>query len=433
MIPQEPGLDPRQQAGSDLLNGVFSLTRALRLYDPNNAAVVRIIDEFMHALDEGFATGEQELQLRLLHDEAFINGRLLRADLSLYEHITSLYGRLAPAGVNELSFRRGVQRRDVEALAAALSDALRVTDQRVQWPPNDHLSLAWTEGDSIASFRFDPDRLAVWLHRSLLDMVDTLYEQARAGGRPSLLPLRRTLQLVIDSMRSHGGVFQLLAALRDPTEVPDLAAQRVMVSVDLMGFALWLGLPLGDVLTLGLAGLLGGIARGRDPDAAVRSLLHFDGLGESALPLTLLLHDAVSIRAGGQGGMPGRCLALVELYIAGCLPAEGRAGQAPHAVLEAFVKGRVRWADKHLVAAFARYKGPFPLGSLVVLDPGGLAVVVATEGDAGRRRPTVVQIRPDGRAGEVFDLAADTSRRIIGAPKPSEGRFSPALLLSHED
>ncbi|RME21584.1 MAG: hypothetical protein D6798_17780 [Deltaproteobacteria bacterium] len=425
-------MDSLQRVGTEVVNVLFSLSRALRLYDPNNAAVQRIIDDFCQALDQGFAEGEPELQLRLLQDEAFINGRLLRADLALYERITSLHRRLAPTGVNELTFRRGAQRADIESLTAALAEALRVADRRLEWPANDHVALGWTEGDAIASFRFDPDRLAVWLYRSLLDMVDTLYEQVGAGARPSLLPLRRTLQLVIDSMRSHSGVFQVLAALRDPAEPVGPATRRVMVAVDLVGLALWLGLPLADVLTLGLAGLLGGFARGREPDAAVRTLLRFEGLGETALPLTLLLHDAVSVRAGGAGAMPGRCLALVEEYVAACLFAEGHEARAPRGVLDSLVKGGLPWADKRLVAAFARYKGPFPLGSLVTIDPGGLAVVVAAVGEEGRRRPTVVPIGPDGRAREPVDLAAEPDRRIVGVPKPSEARFSPALLLSRE-
>ena len=367
--------------------------RALKLYSPNNAAVVRIIDELEASLASWFDQGEAELSLKVMRDEAFVNSRLLKVDIGLYEKITMLHERMAPLGVNEIAFTRGIDRATLDALATELADAMAGHGQRLQLRDQGHLRLGFTEGDAIASYRFEPDRLAVWLYGSLLDLADQLYEQVAAGSAPSLLPLRRTLQLVIDNMRSHGAIFQLLAALADPDQVPSVSTRHVRVAIDMVGFGLFVDLPGRDLMTMGLAGVLGGIAKGHDPDAAVRALLNMPGLGEAAMPLTLLIHDAVAARGHHESGMPGRTLAMIETYVAQTSLSTSHPAHAPHGVLRVMGAGKLDWLPRALAQSFIAYKGAFPLGSLVRFGADRLGVVVAhTDRPDGRSRPVVLEV-----------------------------------------
>ncbi|NOY24638.1 MAG: hypothetical protein GXP62_02090 [Oligoflexia bacterium] len=409
------------ESGAAILGSIFSLVRALRLYAPNNAAVIRILDELESNLTSWFEQGDTELSLKVMTGEAFVNGRLLKTDVGLYEKITSLHERLSLLGVNEFTFLHGIDRATLESLAADLVEAMTNNENKLALRDTGTLRLGLAKGDAIASYRFEPDRLAVWLYGSLLDLADTLYQQVLTGPPPSLLPLRRTLQLVIDNMRSHAAIYQLLAAISDPDQVPSPATRHVRVAIDMVGFGLFLNLPVRDLMTMGLAGVLGGIATGQDTDAAIRSLLGMPGLGEAAMPLTLLLHDAVAARAHRESGMPGRTLAMIETYIAQTSASAQHPAHAPHGVLKVMAAGKVGWLPSELAHAFFAYKGVFPLGSLVQIDGQDLAIVVARRaGVAERSRPTVLEIRPgeteQGAQGERIDLIEHPELKITGTP-----------------
>ena len=58
--------------------------------------------------------------------------------------------------------------------------------------------------------------MAIWLMAGLLDVVDRLYVLSDKGERPSLLPIRRSLQMIVDNMKSFSGIYQMLSAFRDP-------------------------------------------------------------------------------------------------------------------------------------------------------------------------------------------------------------------------
>ena len=62
-------------------------------------------------------------------------------------------------------------------------------------------------GSAAAAFRFDPNKMAIWLMAGLLDVVDRLYVLSDKGERPSLLPIRRSLQMIIDNMKTFSQVY----------------------------------------------------------------------------------------------------------------------------------------------------------------------------------------------------------------------------------
>lgn len=434
--PQTPpdGAPDLQRSGATLLTALHALTRALTLYDANNAAVERIIGELEACLLGWFGAGGESLRLQAVDDEVFVNGRLLKVDATIYDRVTELSERLGAFGVGDLRFGPELDRAGLEAFVAALADCLRANSGDLSgqgWPGID---LAASEGRSIASFRFQPDRLAVWLYGSLLEVVVSIYEQHRAGEAPSLLPLKRTLQLVIDNMRDHGAIYQLLSAVHDPRQPPSVAHVRARISVDLIGFGLWVGLSAEEVMTLALGGALGGLTDAQTPDAAVTVLVRYRGLGAAAVPLTLLLHDARATRGGKRSGVPGRILGMVEEYWHHITAAEGRGARAPARILAGMREGQVRWIAPELARLFAAWKGPYPLGTLVVLSDDQPAVVTAQgPGPQGKARPTVARLSPDGELVDRIDLAQHPELSIVAAPDPGATPIRVALLDRRAD
>ena len=81
-----------QITGKELIVNLHALSRAVTLYEPNNNAVVRVLDTIMAACERYFAISQDSLSVRLLAEEFFVNGRLLRVDGQLREpvHVSPL-------------------------------------------------------------------------------------------------------------------------------------------------------------------------------------------------------------------------------------------------------------------------------------------------------------------------------------------------------
>jgi len=385
-----PEVNPQaklQANAAEVVTLIQGVTRALMLYAPNNDTVIRLVDMLVERLETHFGEGGEAFQLQLLEKEFFVNGQLLKLDPSSWERATQLAEKLVPLKANALRFGEGTTRAHIEGFVADLAESLPRMERKFQESYGE-LEVAEASGTATATFRFEPDKLAVWLYTSLVELCERLYEEHAADRAPSLVPLKRTLQLVIDNMATHGGIYQLLTTLHRPGAPPGQPMIRAAVAIEAIGFGHWLGLSRQHLLSLGLAGLLGGIEHTRDPDEAVKPIFRYPGLGAAAISQVLVLHDTRSVRAGGDAGVLGRLLGMVETYIEVTLPRENRPRVPPFKALKTMRQGKLPWIEADLIEAFCDYKGPLPLGSLVKLTSGHVGVVL------GRPDPPAKGNRP---------------------------------------
>ena len=407
-----------QEAGSQVLLQLQGLTRAVVLYEPNNETVTRLIDMLETSLTE-FLGQEEELRLQLRTEEFFANGRLLKLDPANYERFSELGETMGRYDAGEIRFEKGVSRAHLEAFVDDLSVAQRSSEGSLKRRYG-AMHLATFKGRSMASFRMEPDKLAIWLYSGLLDIVERLYAAHGDGEAPSLLPVRRILQLIIDNMRRHGAIYQLLTNVRDHGQPVDYVRLRVAVCIDALGMGIWLGLDNSQLMILGLAAITAGLSEEGEPEARLRPLFRYAGLAETAMPLVVTVHDAAAARQGKKAGTPGRLLAVVEAFHeAVSRPPPGRKLRPEAAVLADLVADRVEGVHLGAARIFATYKGRYPLGSPVRLDDGRLAIVYSHgEGEPGKARPQVGVVE-DGRIVERIDLAR-SERRIASVPHPHE-------------
>ena len=392
--------DPALQAGgAEVLALVHRMIRLLSLYEANNSAIGTVLGDLEEALERWFGQGHHELSLRVLPDECFVNGRLIKLDAGLYARTVDLSEMLGRFGVGAITFRTGCARQDLDALCTAAAASIRSGESRFADGGYDHVELGPVEGRSVASFRFRPDRLALALYASLLDVVDKLNAEQERGGNPSLLPVRRLLQMMIDTMRDHSGIYQMLTTVRDPDGALSRARLRVAIAVDLMGVGLFIGLDNNALMTLALAGLLSG------EGTVEETLFALPGLGTAGLSLVETVAGGRRALAGEEAPAGGRILAVVERYHE-LTSAAGDDAIAAAAALGAMKAGQVPGADPAIAKLFAWFKGPFPLGSAVELDDGTEALVVSQGRQArGKVRPVVAPILDDGTLGPWVDLA----------------------------
>ncbi len=155
------------------------------------------------------------------------------------------------------------------------------------------------------------------------------------------------------------------------------------------------------------------------PTEGYRILCDSGNVDRGALNIVRMHHERRDGRGYPQGltqkDLPNYVLlaALANRYHALTSPRPYRSPRAPDRVLQSFYNRADDLYGSRAVEAFIRCVGIYPVGSLVELDNGALAVVVSSRPNT-RLRPTVELVRtPDGEPYEkvvLLNLAAEAER-----------------------
>ena len=115
--------------------------------------------------------------------------------------------------------------------------------------------------------------------------------------------------------------------------------------------------------------------------------------------------------AGDEISLAGRMAAIVDTYDAMTSDRPYRAALSPsHALRQLYEEGGTQF-DSDLVSAFVKTVGVFPVGTLVLLESGHLAVVEQMHPD-NMLTPTVRVIYHAGRNQYVTPVEVDLSRKV---------------------
>ena len=393
------------EKGKSVIGILHSLANALRLYDVNNAAVSRQVDALV---DELASLGQNNsfLRLTLREDEFFINDSLLKADLRLYVRAKELAEILEPFEYNDFRILGSTTKQDIDNFVLELSKSIKTQNYSLKGQVFGGISGLKAKGSSAAAFRFEPDKLSIWLYSGLLDVVEALYVSHEEGQAPSLLPLRRSLQMIIDNIREFNGIYQMLSAFRSPKEARSRANMHVAMSVDIIGFGIFLGRGNIELLEFALAAILSGLEESDDPIDTIQPLFRYSGLGQTALGLIVSLYESRMGRMGKSISLSGQILLVVEEY-------HRRLNQSPGTPLPKLIYELLQIKDlkSPLFQLFARYKGPFPIGSFITVDDELMLVIGQSRAAIGKQRPIVMRVI-QGRLVQSIDLSREEDRQI---------------------
>ena len=141
-------------------------------------------------------------------------------------------------------------------------------------------------------------------------------------------------------------------------------------------------------------------------------LFQFKGLGDSALGLILTLHDARASKLGKPTDLAGKILMVVEAYHD---LIDANPDKPLPELIHKMAAGQVEGLDSRIGVLFARYKGIYPIGSLLKLGQMKVIVIGHTDNEKGKIRPLVSHISESGRLGDYFDLSQRKDLIISGA------------------
>lgn len=398
-----------QMIGVDIILVLHALSSVVKLYDSNNNAVVKQVDALCDVLQRGFALGHKELRLTLRSDEFFINGELLKVDVQLYLRAKELSEILEKLEWNDIRFDSVVQKSDIENFIVDFSKCVRKEKSTLNISGYNGIIGSKSKGSSAAAFRFEPNKLAIWLVAGLLDIVDNLYTMYEKGETPSLLPLRRSLQMIIDNMREYSGIYQMLSAFRDTVQPRRKAQARVAMCIDVIGFSAYLGRDNVEIMELSLSVILAGLSNTTNPIDSIQPILSFTGLGESSMGVVMLVHDSQASKQGKSVQFAGEVLMIVEEYHT-FLDAhtDKPLPRVIFDMIESFQQNKVKL---NIMQLFARYKGPFPIGSLILVDGQTMLVIGQSNKNNGKQRPIVAKLH-NKQILDIMDLSVQPNKQI---------------------
>ena len=101
----------------------------------------------------------------------------------------------------------------------------------------------------------------------------------------------------------------MLSAFRDPSIPRTRSQTHVAIAIDVIGLCAYLQRSNVEMLEMAIAAILSGVTSEDDAFTVIEPIIEFDGLGESAFGMLLLLHDSAAALQGKASSIQGLVLA----------------------------------------------------------------------------------------------------------------------------
>ena len=439
-----------QALGKNLVSRLAMLFKTVKIHSAQNAALrysVKIMVQAANALHARLG----EYTLRGDIDSMFVNEYRIRPDVLLWDNIVHLLKELANRGVGGINFSDPLTPGDVRHLIQtiqenpklAVESGAEVLTRKLAAVGVGHLSFlkrmslvtgaqAMAQKDVAMSFqaiRAYSELLVTW--KAYLDISD---EQVPDVIRARLLT---AIQNSVDMQHDEPSWFLSTACFRRPDL--HLAVRTVNQAVLAISLGAALDFTRKSLMNLGMAtmfassglrnfglshefeveegGEAGRIGLEAYPLKSVKEILQTPALTRGQRDRIIVAYEhrmhrddaGYSARLGGKPKhLFSEIVSLVARYVDLTSDFGDRTALSPTAALEQLTREESRF-DSRLLRVFIRMLGPFPVGAVVQLSTGEIAVVFRQSGDPRLcRRPVVKIVRsrrglPVGPA--VFDLS----------------------------
>ena len=450
--------------GARLVTGLHAVDKALRVYELNNRAVITILDELTEVIRAAPGESGRGPRVELRDDDVLLNGLPLRLGHKTWLRARDLSLALRRRGIGGLVLPVEPTRQKLQLFFARLQKVRQLGSPEAELPLS---QLATETGGSVlpatpltASLApRERDRHVVRLYAVLTVLLKDVLDAARVGRRITLVPLKRAIQQVADQLDGREG---LLLALMD---LPGYRGHQETHLANVIVLALAVGrrwrLPAGRLMQVALAAAFHDLPAALVPreiqgrrergeplspeeqavvDGAPRQALAFllqppGASADTALGEVITLAEATDEFArppsylGGQGPSAlSRLLAIVNAYDLLVRPVGPWDPLLPAEAMRWLLVEHAERFDPTLLDAFARVLGLFPTGSLVELNTGAIAVVVAQHPEEGQIGAPVVELLTDDDGEPIPPRRVDlsTDGRAIRAPlEPHAHGFDP--------
>ncbi|MBI5753183.1 MAG: HD-GYP domain-containing protein [Hydrogenophilales bacterium] len=278
------------------------------------------------------------------------------------------------------------------------------------------------------------------LHRQAEQAVQQLFEALQQHGATDLDRAHEVMDGMVESIICNPDALALLSRVKRASSY--VYARSVSVAINMLLFGRHLGFPRDHMHLLGAAGLLLDVGTIKVPSeilskngqltpeeyemikrhvqSGLDMLRESKGVSEKLLSIVAFHHE----REDGSGyphglrgaeiGVPGKMAAIVDCYDALTSERPYARSFTPYDALQHLYGWREHLFHTELVEQFVQCLGIYPVGSLVELNSGEVAVVLA-HNRVRRLKPRVLAI-------------LDAAKQPYGAPVPLDLLTAPKLV-----
>ena len=392
------------------MTALHGAIRALKLYPLENETVQHALDE-VHTAASGTVESEGSAKLRLVGDFFFLNEARLRLEMRTFSTFGAFSEVLGSHCIGSVEILPGMTRDEWAPFLSLLvrdpssEDPFVGFIDRLSGAPVLHIDVQpeseeWSEEDGRESMK-----AAKRTYAQSVAVAKNILGDVRLGLAANIRTVKRAVQNIVDQVLSNEPSMVTLTTLRDFDEYTFTHCVNVCIFSVVIGQRL--GLDKSQLYELGMSGLLHDIGKMRTGADIINKpgkpteegwlqikrhpteglLLLFDMGGFADVPYRQMLvayehHMRIDMKGYPQHRRErtprlfSRIVAVADGFDAATsVRSYQYTPKAPDKVLREMKENPQRGFDPLVVKALINATGVFPIGTLVVLDNLGLAIV----------------------------------------------------------
>ncbi len=453
----------RNMWGEKFIVAFYRLVSIVKMYPDNNQILRDTAVEFTDILTEWFAE-EDELIIEISREQFFIQKRKLsfqHKNLSVVKELLEFFEHRMISG---LIVREPVGNSDMEQIlsfARLISEAEK-QEQPYEWLRQKMSSLNFDWIEIVARSEDDQidedDRLREIAQKTYSCALVSLKEVSQKIGsqnRAGVSRLKRTVQKMVDFLSQDDSILLGMSTFREYDDYT--FTHSVNVAVLSMCLGKRIGLPKVSLSWLGICGMVHDLGKvtvpkeilnkpgclskdeflkmQKHPVDSVSQVLKLHASRELKIKILLppmehhMKYDLSGyprIRRKQPVSLFGRIIAIADVFDALSSTRVYRPNAySPDRVLSIMWEGSGKDFDPILLKVFIHMLGVYPVGTVLTLDTGEMAIVVPSTESNDRARPQIMIITPDGQGGYRKERKVS-----LGQRNPSTGAFLRNIVKS---
>ena len=449
---------PRFQFADELLRRFAASLRSAQLYSPGHPIIGRNL-ESLSAAFQMLHSLQPTVTIGLVGDEVIVDDMpMAKADT-----LGPFVRRLQQAGVERITVDRGVTVDEITAFLAAITTLDGRDGAAHTFPAIAHIRVGRVTVDQRVEGSLTDMATIKRLYSDAVSVAGDVWESARTEGRPDATAARSMIDGLAQAVAQNRTALLALTTLKNYDNYT--FTHMVNVSILTMGQARGLGIDGPLLREFGLAALMHDIGKVRTPldvlnkpdkltdeEFVIMKRHVVDGaeilrMTPDVPPLAPVVAFEHHLRVDGSGYPSGVTRSSLNIGTMLCSIADVYdAMRSQRHYQKAFPTDRILAVlkrndgtqfDQHLVRRFVQLIGIYPVGNLVRLNTGDVAVVMNVYAPDPYRPHVRVLIDRDGKRIELpyelnlWEASEDPQRpaSIVAPLDPAGYQFDPLLLM----
>ena len=450
---------PRFQFADELLRRFAASLRSAQLYSPGHPIIGRNL-ESLSAAFQMLHSLQPTVTIGLVGDEVIVDDMpMAKADT-----LGPFVRRLQQSGIERITVDRGVTVDEItEFLAAITAIDTRDGDAAERFPALAHIRVGRVTVEQRVEGSLTDMATIKRLYSDAVSVAGDVWESAQTEGRPDATAARSMIDGLAQAVAQNRTALLALTTLKNYDNYT--FTHMVNVSILTMGQARGLGIDGPLLREFGLAALMHDIGKVRTPldvlnkpdkltdeEFVIMKRHVVDGaeilrMTPDVPPLAPVVAFEHHLRVDGSGYPSGVTRSSLNIGTMLCSIADVYdAMRSQRHYQKAFPTDRILAVlkrndgtqfDQHLVRRFVQLIGIYPVGNLVRLNTGDVAVVMNVYAPDPYRPHVRVLIDRDGKRIELpyelnlWEASEDPQRpaSIVAPLDPAGYQFDPLLLM----